>query len=117
MGDMIKCGRCCTFHYRNDPCPDEHQPAKRMDGLTQALQAIDRLGINRESVDMCTFSALDPPSITLKAAEFGRVFAGRVAELTPGSEGWERLELIDGGVQFVCVRGTESIIPVERVVV
>jgi hypothetical protein len=20
MGDMIKCGRCSTHHYRNDPC-------------------------------------------------------------------------------------------------
>jgi len=23
MGDMIRCGKCGTHHYRNDPCPDE----------------------------------------------------------------------------------------------
>jgi hypothetical protein len=22
MGDMIRCPRCGTWHYRNDPCPD-----------------------------------------------------------------------------------------------
>ena len=22
MGDMIRCSRCSTHHYRNDPCPD-----------------------------------------------------------------------------------------------
>lgn len=22
MGDMIRCHRCGTHHYRNDPCPD-----------------------------------------------------------------------------------------------
>ena len=24
MGDMIRCGTCGTFHYRNDPCPVEY---------------------------------------------------------------------------------------------
>ena len=23
MGDMARCPKCATFHYRNDPCPDE----------------------------------------------------------------------------------------------
>jgi len=23
MGDMIRCPRCQTHHYRNDPCPDD----------------------------------------------------------------------------------------------
>jgi hypothetical protein len=22
MGDTIRCPRCATWHYRNDPCPD-----------------------------------------------------------------------------------------------
>lgn len=22
MGDMLRCSRCSTHHYRNDPCPD-----------------------------------------------------------------------------------------------
>jgi hypothetical protein len=24
MGDMIRCPRCGTWHYRNDPCPYEY---------------------------------------------------------------------------------------------
>ena len=28
MGDMIRCAKCSTFHYRNDPCPEEWQPEK-----------------------------------------------------------------------------------------
>lgn len=27
MGDMIRCPKCATHHYRNDPCPDE-EPRK-----------------------------------------------------------------------------------------
>ena len=23
MGDMLRCPKCSTFHYRNDPCPDD----------------------------------------------------------------------------------------------
>lgn len=23
MGDMIRCPKCGTYHYRNDPCPDD----------------------------------------------------------------------------------------------
>jgi hypothetical protein len=23
MGDMIRCNKCKTHHYRNDPCPDD----------------------------------------------------------------------------------------------
>lgn len=29
MGDMIRCPKCATHHYRNDPCPDE-EPRKRV---------------------------------------------------------------------------------------
>jgi hypothetical protein len=28
MGDMIRCPKCATHHYRNDPCPDEPEPRK-----------------------------------------------------------------------------------------
>lgn len=26
MGDMARCPRCQTHHYRNDPCPHEPEP-------------------------------------------------------------------------------------------
>ena len=29
MGNMIRCGKCGSQHYRNDPCPDD-KPRKRM---------------------------------------------------------------------------------------
>lgn len=75
-----------------------------MDGLTQAIEAIDRLGISRECVHICVFSAIDPPQVTLNAEEFKRIFSGRVAELSPCSEDWERLRIADGGIEFTCSR-------------
>ena len=32
MGDMIRCPKCATHHYRNDPCPDELDMVRRFDG-------------------------------------------------------------------------------------
>jgi len=31
MSDMIRCSKCATFHYRNDPCPDEGEGERPTD--------------------------------------------------------------------------------------
>lgn len=28
MGDMIRCPKCATHHYRNDPCPNDDTPRR-----------------------------------------------------------------------------------------
>lgn len=33
MGDMIRCQRCRTFHYRNDPCPHEPDEEQEADDV------------------------------------------------------------------------------------
>jgi hypothetical protein len=89
-----------------DCAPEEREIGT--DGLTKAIETIDRLGIRRDAVQMCVFSARQPPTITLTIKEFRRVFYGRKVIQSPGSPGWERLRIDIDGAEIACVRRVEQ---------
>jgi len=53
MGDMIKCGKCQSFHYRNDGCADDRLPRKIANLDTSVSQeTIDAVPLHiRKSID------------------------------------------------------------------
>ena len=96
MGDMIRHAKCGTYHYRNDPCPDDGPTPS---GLDVALQAIDQAGIDREHVSQITLSLLEPPSVSVRYEAFREAFRGREVETRLRDE-WEHLEVYVDGVKF-----------------
>ena len=44
MGNMIRC-HCGTYHYRNDPCPDDDTVEMFLDTCTACIQREVRLAV------------------------------------------------------------------------
>jgi len=56
MGDMIRCPKCRTFHYRNDPCPDDDVPTPEQERRSLVVE------IAMDPLTYLTISQEPPPS-------------------------------------------------------
>ena len=51
--DMFRCGKCGTFHYGNDPCPD-YQPVQTPAKMSEVMNAFETLKGMAEIVNVTT---------------------------------------------------------------
>lgn len=53
MGDMIRCGRCSTHHYRNDPCVESEVEPEVYCSQCGLDSTVDELRRNEGYCRMC----------------------------------------------------------------
>lgn len=93
MGDMIRCGRCGSHHYRNDHCPDDERKNMSIDfdQLTEPIQQSTAIARFNQNTAVAAYSKFNDQILSVESYAELKVAVDGIAKVEEAHKAVKRL--------------------------